>query len=294
MINLEWYRSFIGVYRYGTASRAAQALYITQPAVSQHLAALESALNTQLFERTPRKMMPTDAGKRLYNQVAPAIETLEAINTQSNFVQTQQITRLGTPQEFFTEKVLISLLPNQNTSYVIKYGLADELIKSLLNTELDAVIATQKVNNPEIEYQLIYEENFWLVAPPTVKIPFTQDILQSDLTPLITWLKEQCWIAYSEDLPIIRRFWRVVLGMRIDINPNLIIPDLRAVRDAVSYGFGLSVLPDYLCQEWVNNNRLTLVLKPSKAVTNQIWLTYRKSERQTVKIQMLHKNLTTA
>ncbi|BAZ12797.1 hypothetical protein NIES4071_46310 [Calothrix sp. NIES-4071] len=191
------------------------------------------------------------------------------------------------PQEFFTEKVLVSLQHDENISYVIKYGLATELIKLLKDSELDAVIATQKINDPEIEYQLIYEENFWLVAPPTIEIPFTQDILQSDLTPLVKWSRQQSWIAYGEDLPIIRRFWRVVLGVRIDTNPKLVIPDLRAVRDAVSYGFGLSVLPDYLCQDWVDNKRLTLVLKPSKAVTNQIWLAFRKSEQQTQKIQML-------
>jgi DNA-binding transcriptional LysR family regulator len=71
----------------------------------------------------------------------------------------------------------------------------------------------------------------------------------------------------------------------------MVIPDLRTVRNAVSCGFGLSVLPDYLCQDWVDNKRLTLILKPSKAVTNQIWLAFRKSERQTVKIQMLYKSL---
>ena len=44
MVNLEWYRSFIAVIRAGTVSGAAQSLHLTQPAVSQHIAALESAL----------------------------------------------------------------------------------------------------------------------------------------------------------------------------------------------------------------------------------------------------------
>ncbi len=121
------------------------------------------------------------------------------------------------------------------------------------------------------------------MAPPTLEIP-------SKLS--LEWLREQPWITYSEDLPIIRRFWRVVFGVRIDTNPKLVIPDLRAIRDAVSYGFGLSVLPDYLCHNWVDDKRLTLVLKPSKAVTNQIWLAFRKSEQQTQKIQMLQKLVT--
>jgi len=135
-----------------------------------------------------------------------------------------------------------------------------------------------------LEYQLIFEENFWLVGPPEEKIPIAQDVLQSDLSSLATWLIQQPWIAYSDDLPIIRRFWRVVFGWRLDVNPQFVIPDLRSIRSAIAYGLGYSVLPDYLCREWISAGRLNLVMQPSKAVANQIWLTYRKSERQSQQI----------
>jgi DNA-binding transcriptional LysR family regulator len=84
MVNLEWYRSFVEVYRVGTVSGAAEVLHLTQPAVSQHIAALESALGTSLFQRMPRRMLPSEAGKRLYNQVAVAIESLESIPHWAN------------------------------------------------------------------------------------------------------------------------------------------------------------------------------------------------------------------
>ncbi|MEG3959802.1 LysR family transcriptional regulator [Microcoleus sp. herbarium2] len=42
MINFECYRSSIEVYRVGTLSGAAQIFHLTQPAVSQHVAARES------------------------------------------------------------------------------------------------------------------------------------------------------------------------------------------------------------------------------------------------------------
>lgn len=79
----------------------------------------------------------------------------------------------------------------------------------------------------------------------------------------------------------------MVFGRRIDVQPKLIIPDLRAIRQAVECGFGFSVLPDYLCADWVKANRLTLVLKPTQAVTNRIWLAFRKSERQLPKIKRM-------
>ncbi len=287
MINLEWYRSFIAVYRFGTMSRAAEVLYLTQPAISQHVAALEKALGTMLFERSPRKMLPTEAGKLLYNQVVAAMETLESIPTENAGGDSQQIIRLGTPQEFFSERILSKLPQNDVTSYTIRFGLAEELIDRLQHADIDMVIATQKLMRTDIEYQLLLEENFWLVAPPGINIPISPEIWQEDSIQLAQWLKTLPLIAYSEDLPIIRRFWRVVFGSRIDTNPKIIIPDLRLIRDAIALGLGFSVLPDYLCAEWVENRRLTLVLKPEQLVTNQIWLAFRKSERHTEKVKIL-------
>jgi DNA-binding transcriptional LysR family regulator len=73
MVNLEWYRSFVQVYRVGrTVSKASESLHLTQPAVSQHLAGLEANLGTLLFQRMSRRMVPTEVGRRLYTQVVVA------------------------------------------------------------------------------------------------------------------------------------------------------------------------------------------------------------------------------
>lgn len=55
----------------------------------------------------------------------------------------------------------------------------------------------------------------------------------------------------------------------------------------MAQGLGCSVLPDYLCTEWIASSRLTLILKLAKAVTNSIWLAYRKSERQSQQVAIL-------
>jgi DNA-binding transcriptional LysR family regulator len=194
---------------------------------------------------------------------------------------------LGTPQEFFSERILSKLPQDNTTFYKIRFGLTEELIEQLQHGDIDMAIATQKLMRTDIEYQLLFEENFWLVAPPGINMPISPEIWQEDLTQLTQWLKTLPLIAYSEDLPIIRRFWRVVFGSRIDTNPKIIIPNLCLIRDAIELGFGFSVLPDYLCAEWLENRRLTLVLKPEQLVTNQIWLAFRKSERHTEKVQIL-------
>ena len=214
MVNLEWYRSFIAVIRAGTVSGAAQSLHLTQPAVSQHLAALESALGHALFVRLPRKMQPTAEGNSLYTQVAASIEQLESISLRSITSNTPQLIRLGAPSEFFGAQLLTRLPQSEHLRYRVRFGLVEDLIEQLIDGQLDAAIATQKIANPNLKYQLITEENFWLVAPPKIQMP--QDFLmfsemstpdlKNNLIKLDQWIRTQPLIAYSEDLPIIRGF----------------------------------------------------------------------------------------
>lgn len=58
-------KTFVAVAREGTITRASEVLHVSQPAVSAHVKALEEALGLALFERTPRGMTLTEAGRRL-------------------------------------------------------------------------------------------------------------------------------------------------------------------------------------------------------------------------------------
>jgi len=77
-IDFEWYRVFYEVARCGGITRAAQKLCITQPAVSQCIRQLEAALSCTLFVRAPKGATLTDAGRALYDFVAPACQRIES------------------------------------------------------------------------------------------------------------------------------------------------------------------------------------------------------------------------
>lgn len=68
-------RHFLAIVASGSIGQAAETLYITQPALSQSIVALERSLRTQLFTRSPRGMHLTLAGEAL---VSPARRLLEA------------------------------------------------------------------------------------------------------------------------------------------------------------------------------------------------------------------------
>jgi len=277
MADFEWYRSFFYVYRQGTVSAAARALGLTQPAVSQHLAALESALGQALFTRTPRRMLPTARGRALYSSVADSVERLEAV-TADPTSRLDHI-RLGAPAEFFALRMVEELPGLVPFSMSVTLGPSAELLEKLRGQELDLVISTIKRPHAELAYAGVFEEAFWLVVPPDCAVP-----PRPRLEP---WLTRQPWIAYDDDLSIIRRFWRQVFGRRFAVDVRLIVPDLRAILSAVGAGLGVSVLPDYLCSKAVAEGSLKVALRPKEPVTNDLWLVVSRRLERSETVQAL-------
>lgn len=72
--NLEYYKVFYHIARNGSLTAAAEELAISQPAVSQSVKQLETALGTKLFVRVPKGVKLTKEGALLYNYVAKGYE----------------------------------------------------------------------------------------------------------------------------------------------------------------------------------------------------------------------------
>jgi len=64
-VDLSAYKAFIAVAEQGTFSKAADFLYITQPAVSKRIALLEEQLGSKLFDRIGKRIMLNEAGRAL-------------------------------------------------------------------------------------------------------------------------------------------------------------------------------------------------------------------------------------
>ena len=72
-------RAFCQTTRLGSVSRAAEALYVSQPAISLQLQALERELGVKLLERSGRRLVPTREGEALYALAMPLMEGLDAL-----------------------------------------------------------------------------------------------------------------------------------------------------------------------------------------------------------------------
>ncbi|KPB06191.1 LysR family transcriptional regulator [Bacillus sp. CHD6a] len=277
MIDFEWYRSFISIYKHGSVSAAAKARILTQPAMSQHLAALEAELGESLFVRSPRKMIPTEKGKELYTKIVPLIEKLEStsleLRNESNQPSLAPLVKLGTPPEYFT-KAAIKEFKGLDLRLSVQFGVAQELQKKLSAGEVDLVITTQKTPIAGIEYQKIEDEVFVVVA----SIESETESGAKSLEEIEAWLTGKEWLSYGTELPIVRRYWREHFNKRPEIQPSHVIPDLRAVLEAIENNMGKSVLPTYLVKDAIEAGK-TKILFPHLSVENTIYLAYKMENR---------------
>jgi DNA-binding transcriptional LysR family regulator len=276
MIDFEWYRSFVAVYHAGTVSAGAERRLMTQPAITQHLAGLERALEVKLFQRTPRQMIPTAEGKALYAKVIGAVEQLEAVSDPySLHAESQPIhLKIGTPREYFTSEMLRYLAtynadvsPKSHYQLHVQFGQTAGLLNLLDAEEIDAMIATQQAYRRGIHYVPLHVERFLLVGASNLEPPTGADVKQ-----FTVWLSGLSWLAYAPDLPIIRRYWQDVFQARPTITPSLTVPDLLSILRAVTLGLGVSILPDYLCQAALNEGAIRILWQPERTPENTLYL----------------------
>lgn len=249
MPSLDLYRSFLAVYRAGTLSGGARARHLTQPAMSQQLAALEALVGAPLFVRGPRGVQPTARGQELYAQVFESLDRLERVSRGLRRPSGPGLLRLGTTPEYLHAHALERLQPlDGNLS--VRLGEARSLHAALEAGELDAVAAPLKPTGRGLDARFLHQQRYVLIGPATLQAPSQTEPSQTVLAQdeLARWLSAQPWVSYSAERPVTRRLWLALLGRRPESAPRLTVPDLRAVLHAVELGYGLSLVPDFVAR----------------------------------------------
>ena len=74
--NLPELHALVAIAERGSFRAAAEALHVSQPALSRRIDKLEGALGARLFERTTRRVRVTQRGQQLYDRVSPLFGAL--------------------------------------------------------------------------------------------------------------------------------------------------------------------------------------------------------------------------
>lgn len=289
MVNLEWYRTFKAIYKTGTLTSAADALFISQPGVSLHLSSLESYVGYKLFDRTGRKMIPTERGKILYNAISEGLKILE--DAEKNF---QRSTEKHTPTisigmcfETFqiTLEQYISTLP---FNVIIRFGEYREMLENLDKGILDLIISPQKGNSPNIVYEVFSSETIVLVGGSEVDdSKFQKLVKQKKYSEAEHYLKQQKWYGTTGDMEHWFRFWQLNFGNFPDFRPNYIVPNINSIVRCLSGANGLAVIPDFLCQKEIERGEEKLLWEGHNKLKNTLYFANRKNTAYEKELELI-------
>ncbi|MFK0240089.1 LysR family transcriptional regulator [Microbacterium sp. NPDC090281] len=267
--DLALWRTFLAAHRSGSVSAAARMLGIAQSSVTTQLQALERSMGEPLFIRHARGIVPTPRADDLAARVAGPLDAL-ALVVGSPSPATAPPVRIGGAGEFVERVVMPALAPMiaEGRRITVTTGLADELLEQLGAGSLDLVLSAIRPKGRALPAAALVDEEFALVAAPSLGVSASAELVPSALEgiPLL---------AYAHDVPILRRYWRHVFGLRLEREPALIVPDLRALAAAAVAGAGITVLPTYLIAEELADGRLAVLRETDDPPINTLYLVRR-------------------
>ena len=168
-VDIELYKIFYIVAKYKSITKAAESLYISQPAVTMSIKKLEEQLEMTLFIRTKKGVILTSEGKVLYEYVSKAMESIKiGENRISNFKKLDigniKI-GIGTTltKYFLMEYLEIFHKQYPKITINIDTSMTSELLKSLENGKVDlAIISTDRLEYKgfNIEYSRDIQDVF--------------------------------------------------------------------------------------------------------------------------------------
>ncbi|KGM28153.1 transcriptional regulator CynR [Photorhabdus luminescens] len=161
---------FLAVAEHHSFTRAATALHVSQPALSQQIKQLEETLGAQLFDRTGRTMRLTDAGEVYFRYARRALQDLEegkrAIHDVSDL--SRGSLRVAVTPTFTTYLIgpLVKSFHNlyPNITLTVREMSQERIEELLVDDELDVGIAFDEIHSPDIDAQRLLVETLALVV----------------------------------------------------------------------------------------------------------------------------------
>lgn len=278
-INLEWFRTFKVIYEVGTLSGAAQELFISQPGVSLHLNSLEAFTGYKLFDRSSRKMVPTEKGKILYNFIVEPIKKLETAEQHFHKRSKSERATISVGMCFetfqYTLEEHIAQLP---FNLIIKFGEYPQMQQDLDNGLLDLIITPQKGNQKNLNYAPFSKEKIVLIAGGKTDIEPLQKLLKGKtINGVAHFLKEQLWYSTTADMEHKKIFWLKNFGEHPDFQPNYLLPNISSIIRCLSDGQGFSIVPDFLCSEAIKQKKIKMAWEGSNPLENTLYFGTRKN-----------------
>jgi DNA-binding transcriptional LysR family regulator len=243
-ITLNQLRVLCEVVRYGQFTRTAEALRISQPAVSKCIKDMERQIGAPLFEQIGRRVLLTEAGnimhahaERILTELGNAEHALRAL--QSGEVGRLLIGASTTPGTYLLPP-LLGAFRNRFPQAELTLKISDtrEIVQHVLDGLLDLGVVGEADFKPTLYVERIVTEKLVLILPPSHPLADKEAISLDDLTAAPFVLRERG----SSTREVLER----ALHAR-GLEPNIVMElnNAEAVKKAVEAGLGISFVSEH-------------------------------------------------
>ena len=254
---LKQLRAFCTIAKLGTLSRAAEALFLSQPSISLQLSALEKELGARLIERRRRRVALTREGQALYDIALPLVEGIDNLDQQfrtlsAGFVGSELNIAAGTSTIQYLLPSLVRAFREQQPGIKLqlhnvtgKDGLA--LLRS---DQVDFAIGSMLDVPNDLSYEPVYSYDPMLILPLDHPLAVKQEIRLEDLSPYGLILPPQRLTTYRlVDLIFQQR--RVPYHVAIEVG------GWEVIKQYVAMGLGISIVTG-ICVGDADRSRLAV------------------------------------
>ena len=245
MVNLDLYRVFYTVAKSGSLTKAAEELYISQPAVSRSIKQLETQLGVSLFTRTHRGMkLSAQGGKLIFGEVEQALNLLEGAENRLEEVKKSAtgILRIGASdtifEYFLADKIVdfherfpavkIDLIADFTPSTIAKLK-ADECDVAFVNLPIEADADLKLYGNfMHLNDVFVVGEKYRALAESGIKL---------------SELKNHPLIVMEKNTVSRKTLDNFCQSLGVKLSPSIEVGSWELMKRLVASGMGVGVIP---------------------------------------------------
>lgn len=277
-MELRHFRLMKTVVEEGSMTKAARMLYLSQSALSHQLRELEEEVGVPLFHRVKKRLVLTDAGRRVLASAETIISEVDRVSAELKRVAAGDGGELRFASCCFTcYHYLPSLIKTFRRSFpevriVLNSAATADPLGYLRKGEIDVALTTARHHDPYLDYSKLRDDELLAVIPANHPWRTRDFVTARDFA-------EQDLVSY--DIPDEEiSFFRKVL-IPADIKPKSItkLPAIDSMIQLVASGLAVAVIDEWSLERFRDNRGLATVHIGSKG----LWQTWYAATLKTAK-----------
>ena len=166
-------KAFLAIAEAKTFTAGARRVNVTQAAISMQIRQLEDEVGLQLFTRTPRRVILTEAGEHLLERARKILREHDAAVAEIAELAGAEHGRLriGSASAMFVTMQLPAILQNlkrmfPNAEITVSSGTSQTLVDKILHGEIDIAFVSLPVENSHVMTELLFSDEIVAIAHP--------------------------------------------------------------------------------------------------------------------------------